>query len=236
MISGAKSSSRQPVADRFGQRVDIDGILVIGRDAAQLRAPSHSAERFLDLVGDARRRRPGILRIERDDEHARAALGFQLLEGGADRGRAVAHRPIDDDGVIAKAPAEPARRDRGAELFGLRPRHRLQRAFVQLPVPDRLIVLAARLGAPRQNDEIEDRPPDQARRIDHAPVGQEFLEIAPHRPVAERVGRAEIDQQDADLSRMRRNVVRRRGNRHEVWTPGRNMKTPDPPRTPRAAG
>ena len=34
--------------------------------------------------------------------------------------------------------------------------------------------------------QVEHRPPDEARRLDHATVGEELLQIAPHRPIVRR--------------------------------------------------
>ena len=54
-------------------------------------------QRLERLVADRRGRGGAILRIERDDENAVAAVGLQRFDALADRRLPVAHRPIDDD-------------------------------------------------------------------------------------------------------------------------------------------
>ena len=53
-------------ADGAGERVDIDGIVVIGRGDANRRLPAHRLQRLERLVADRRRRSGAILRIERE--------------------------------------------------------------------------------------------------------------------------------------------------------------------------
>ena len=77
-------------------------------------------------------------------------------------------------------------------------------------VPDLVVVAALAAGPHGQDDEIEHQPPLEAVFLDHAAVGEKFLQIAPHRPVVGRVRRAEIDQQHADAARDRRMVLRAR--------------------------
>ncbi len=190
--SGSKSSF--PSEARVARhRLDIDGIVVIGRGDAQGRLPAQALQRLERLVADRRRRRRAILGIERNDENAVAALFLQRFEPLGDRRLAVAHRPVDLDASLAR----PGRQ-RVPEPFRLGAGDRFQRAFVAFAVPDRSIVAPPDGWPSRQDDEVEDRPPDEPGRLDDAPVGQEFLEVAAHRPVVGRLGRAEIDQQRAD--------------------------------------
>jgi len=49
-----------------------------------------------------------------------------------------------------------------------------------------------------QDDAVQHEPPDRAVHLDDAAVGQEFLEVAPHRPVAGGFRRAEIDDEHTD--------------------------------------
>ena len=107
---------------------------------------------------------------------------------------AVAHSPLGD-----RLRAEIAGRDPGHELFRLRLRDGAQGAALADPVPDRGIGLAAAGRARCEDNEVEDRQPKPARRFDDPRVGEKFLEIASHRPEIGRVGRAEINQQDADF-------------------------------------
>ena len=143
-------------ARRARQRLDIDGIVVIGRGDAQGRLPAQALQRLERLVADRRRRRRAILGIERNDENAVAALFLQRFEALGDRRLAVAHRPVDLDASLAR----PGRQ-RVAEPFRLGAGDRFQRAFVAFAVPDRSIVAPPGGWPSRQDDEVEDRPPDE---------------------------------------------------------------------------
>jgi hypothetical protein len=46
---------------------------------------------------------------------------------------------------------------------------------------------------------MQHRPPRDGRDLDHPRIGQELGEITPHGRRRRFIGRAEIDQQDADL-------------------------------------
>ena len=182
--------------------LDIDGIVVIGRGDAQASAASASSS--------ARRtpcRRPSRWsRRNIGDRAARAGCG-RSPPPAARRGarRSPACRSASPNRPRQRPPGSRPPAERVGELFGLRARDGLQRALVALLVPDRLVVLAlAAAGARDRMIEIEDRPPQPARRLDDAPVGQEFLEIAPHRPIVGRLRRAEIDEQHADPPAWRR--------------------------------
>ena len=74
-----------------------------------------------------------------------------------------------------------------------------KRAFVQLVVPDQLVVRAGGKGALGQDDQLQQRLPHPAGIIDHPLVRQELVQIAPHRPVVIVVRRAEVGQQHPDL-------------------------------------
>ena len=70
-------------------------------------------------------------------------------------------------------------------------------------VPDLLVI--ARLG-PRpgvEDDAVQDQLPQQALILDHARIGQELPQIDPHAPGVGGVGRAEIDQEHADMRQLR---------------------------------
>ena len=87
------------------------------------------------------------------------------------------------------------------KFFGLRPRNRLQRRFVLLDVPDFLVVARLGAGPASQDDPIEDELPDQPLILDHARVGQKFLQIDTYALGVGGIGRAEIDEEDADALR-----------------------------------
>src|SRR6185312_16030079 len=84
---------------------------------------------------------------------------------------------------------------------------RLYRAFVLFIVPYGRVVAPLACRTNGQDDEIQDRPPFPSRLLDNPLVGEEFLEVAPHRPIARAVGRAEIEQEDTDASDLNRRVV-----------------------------
>ena len=106
---------------------------------------------------------------------------------GAMAGIGVAHGPVDDDAL--------ARQRRAASFSACERVMVLSGPSSRSRVPDLGVVLALAAGADGQDDQVEDRPPFPARLLDHAPVGEELLQIAPHRPVAGAVGRAEVEQQ-----------------------------------------
>src|SRR5262249_36668951 len=75
----------------------------------------------------------------------------QRIEAPGDRGIAVAHRPVDEHAILERG----GRR----KFFGLRARDGFQRRFIELPVPD-LVVVAPLPSRPyRANDQVECAPP-----------------------------------------------------------------------------
>ena len=193
MISGLNGKRRQMRVDRDRQRLDIIRIVVIRRRHPQGRLRPHLAEHPEHLVADGSRCRGRILRIERHHQQPVAALRRQRVDARADRRIAIAHRPIDHDMVVV--------RDGGGELLALCARNGLERRFVFLGVPDFPVVarLAGRAGA--QDDAVQRQLPQQPLILDHPRIGQEFLEIDPHAAGVGGIGRAEIDQQNADALR-----------------------------------
>ena len=104
-----------------------------------------------------------------------------------DAGIAVAHRMIDAD--------VRSSRSRSASRLALRD-DRERRAFVG----PHLAIGFRRLSRPgAQDDAVQDRLPRDCGDFDDARVAEEFGEIAPDRARLGRVGRAEVDQQHADL-------------------------------------
>ena len=187
--------------DRPRQRLDIDRLVMIGRNRAHRRHEPCRHERFERLVVHRRRGRRRILRIEREDEDTVASLLAQRGHALVDRRLAVPHPPVADDLRVAGQGL--------GELFGLRTRIGAQIALVALLVPDRFISLAD-LARPRVQDDAEqDRVPHCLGPFDHALVGQELLQIAPHRCVVGAVRRSQIDQQHPDLLDLHGRMVRR---------------------------
>ena len=86
---------------------------------------------------------------------------------------------------------------RSRKRFGLAMRDDAQRrAFVG---PDLVVRLGGFLRAGAQDDPVEDRLPGELRDFDDPRVAQELGEVAADRARFGRVGRAEVDQEHADL-------------------------------------
>ena len=201
MTSGVKSSLAEVAPHRVRHRFDIGGVVVIAGGDAHRRLPAHFHERAEGLIGGRRRRRRGVLRIERHQQDAIAALVHQRADAAVGRRIGVAHGEVDLDAV--------GHAERDGELLGLRARDGLERALVALVVPDGLVVLAFAARAHGEDDQVEDRPPLPARHLDDALVGEELLEVAAHRPIVGAVGRAEVEQQHADAPAAHVRVARR---------------------------
>ncbi len=195
---GRERQLRERVLQRGRDRSDIDRIVVIGRRDAQRRLPAHGHELAEGLVAHGRRRRRRVLWIERHQQEPLAALFGERGDARANRGIAVAHRPVDDDARAA---------ERRGELFGLRARDGLERGFVPLAIPDRVIVAALGARTRGQDDAVEHELPEERIVLDHARVGQELPQVAAHRPEIGRVRRSEIDEQHADPSRPHRRMI-----------------------------
>ena len=120
-------------------------------------------------VGDGRRRRRRILRIQRQRHHALDALRFQPVQHRLQRRLAVAHG-------VDHAHCRQVRLHGSGQALRI---DRQRRAFGQ-PDPG---VLGRRLGsAQRQDHEVQQRAPQPARQLHHAAVVQEFRQVTPHRP------------------------------------------------------
>ena len=193
----------QALADRIGHRGDVDRVVVIGRRHPHGRLPAHVHQGAERLVAGRGRGRGSVLRVERHQQDPVAALVEQRLEPVGHLRLAVAHRPVDHDGI-------PHRR---LQALALAAGGRLERPLVAGVVPDAGVVAALRPRALGQDDQVEQRPPDQPGHLDDPPVRQELLEVAPHRPVAGALGGAEVHQQDADAAPCDLRVVGREAAR-----------------------
>jgi hypothetical protein len=106
-----------------------------------------------DFVDDGCGGAGGVLRVERDDQDARAAGGAHGVELAADRRLAVAHGPAHVELALAGV-GEKAGQQLGL-LFGV---DLERRAFVGPHAG----VFFGRLGGPGvQDDAVEDQPPDR---------------------------------------------------------------------------
>ncbi|MPL60861.1 hypothetical protein SDC9_06423 [bioreactor metagenome] len=187
--------------DRLRERVDIARpVEIFGRGAGGGRALLRHQRAEEGVVrGGARGAR--VLRVKREEQDLLAARLHHPLDHRGGRGIAIAHAEIDHH-----AGAE-ARLDCLAQLRDLALGDRHQRAFIRLGVPDRAVIRPRGEGALRQDDELQQRLPFPRRDVDHPLVREEFVQIAPHRPVVGRIRRAEIGKEHPDLRLRHRRVV-----------------------------
>src|SRR5262249_17988299 len=145
-----------------------------------------------NLIASGRGRCRAVLRIERDDEDALAALHDESAEFRCDRGMAIAHRPVDHE-------MGAQRLERAGELFGLRAGDGLEWGFVFFVIPDLGVVARLPTRPDGQDDAGENELPQRPLILDHPRIGKKFLEIAAHGGRIGGLRGAEIDQQHADL-------------------------------------
>ncbi len=121
----------------------------------------------------------------------------------ATSGIAVAHRELDRDKI-------------GRQPHGLQPlpeQSQQQRPLLDavdqqrraVLAPDHRVLLRRLRRAAAQDPAVQDGQPDRARNLDHARIRQELGEVPAHGRRRRRVGRAQVDEQHADL---RRAIVR----------------------------
>ncbi|MNS79618.1 hypothetical protein D3C72_1132780 [compost metagenome] len=137
-------------------------------------------------VVDGSRRRTRVLRIGRQDGDALAAFAFQLGQHFRQGRRTVAHGHGHRHAVMA-ALSQGA----GQQLGLLLRMHFQRRTFTR---PDRRVFLRRLARAERQDDQVQDEPPDDARNLHHARIRQELLQVTPHGRRGRRIGRAQVDQ------------------------------------------
>jgi hypothetical protein len=89
---GGEVERRKPGFHRCFQRVQISGIVVIGRQETQRRLPAQRSQMLAHGIDHRRRRRGAILGIKRRDQYALASGGLQRIDRRADRRFAVPHR------------------------------------------------------------------------------------------------------------------------------------------------
>ena len=161
--------------------------------AAHCRLVAYTRQRRADRIERGSRGARRVLRVQRQNQDAVAALLLHVVERGRHRRRAVAHRVFDDQRCFYPLAKVAAQHPRLA--FGVRAQGRAVRA------PDLRVALSRALGPERQDDQIQYQPPQRPRNFDHARIGQEFTQVTAHRRRGRRIGRAEVDQQDAALRR-----------------------------------
>ena len=175
------------LADAVGQRGDVAGIIMKVLHEAQGRDRAPAQELAGDHVEDGAAGRARILRIERQHQDPVEAARPQLAQRLHHRRLAIAHRPGHLDQATALLQLV-------AQRPGLLPGVDEQRRAIGLP--DRAVLLARFLRAPRQHQTVQDRPPLPARLLHHPRVGQELPQVATHIRRLGRIGGAKLDQQD----------------------------------------
>src|SRR5262249_31180250 len=180
-------------ARRGSQRLEINRVVVIGWRDPHRGLVAHARKRAKNFITRGRRCCRAILRIERDDEDALTGLRDELAELGSDRWMAVTHGPLDHE-----LPAEQL--ERAGKFYGLRAGEGGERGFVAFVVPDPGVVARFFAWPNRQDHGVEDELPQRPLILDHPRVAEKFLQIAPHGSGIGGLGRAEIDEQHADLA------------------------------------
>lgn len=171
-------------------RVDEARVCVELGDQAQARYGRQGAGGGEEGVRRAGRRCAAVLGVQRDRDDVVAAGLLEAGQGEPQRGVAVAHA---QDDLVALAQA-------GLE----RPRQRLavQQQRRALGGPDLLVGVRAAGGPGAQDDAVQQQPAGRRVHVEHARVGQELRQVAPHGGHVGRVGGAEVDEQDAFHGRL----------------------------------
>ena len=199
--------------DGAGQGVDVAGGVVVVVHEPQLGHVAGGGGPGVDGVKHAGRGGGRILRVQRQDEDARGALGLQRIELAGDGRVAVAHGVAHQHRVACLA--QPAAQQRG--LLG-----RPVRQGRALGRPD-AGVFGGRLGRARaQDDAVQDGHPQQLGDLHHAVVTQKLRQIAAHGRGRGFVGRAQVAQQHSGAVGL---AVGERGfgveGRHAAFSPTR---------------
>ncbi len=178
------------VAHALRQRAEVAGMIVEMPHRADRRLIAHAGKAAEGGVQGGCRGAGGILGVERHQQDAVAVLGLYFLQLVRDRGPAVAHRVVHHQRE-PDALAEVAAQQRHLAL-GVHPE---RGALVH---PDPGVALCRGPGPRGEHEQMQNRPPHEARNLDHPRVGQKLLQIGAHCGRGRRFRRAEIDQQDAD--------------------------------------
>ncbi len=155
-----------------GQGGDVAWVVVVLGHEAQRRHAARVAGPLQQLVGDAGGGGRRVLRVHRQHQHLRHACFTQLVHHRGDAGVAVAHGVAHHEVVAARG-----------ELLGHAAACRAVHTASGEPSAIQTVAyLAAERRRPRaQDDAVQDRPPRQARDLDHARVAEEFGQVAAQR-------------------------------------------------------
>jgi len=173
---------------RLRERLDVAGVVVPVAHEPQLGhvAPSH--ELGGHGVEHGSRGAGAILGVERYHEQASQTFFFHAGEHFGHARFAIAHGPAHERFAPALGPMgfQRVREPLGIDFE--------RRAFVE---PDAGVLLRVRLGAARQNEEVQNRLPQPARQLDDARIGEEFAQERTHGLRGGGGRGAEIDEQHA---------------------------------------
>src|SRR5690606_17709717 len=173
-------------ADTVGQRLEIQGVQVIAFDKTDFRDVAQRGGSLVEGIPNRRGGGGGVLGIQGQNQNSLNPFRLESVQGRGDGRVAIGHGVFNPD-LIAKVCLQALGQamvlllgndlDRGA-------------AFE----PDLLVFGNQPLGAERQNNQIQNQPPDQARGGRHAAVVVELLEVAADRLALRCVGCAKVDQ------------------------------------------
>ena len=178
---------------------DVGVLLPVLVDHAQLGQPAPAGEFGRDALEDRGRGGGRILRVHRQHQQPLHVVAAQPLERVRDRGIAVGHGEFDPHAVAAAFGEPPG------QPLGERPRFDQQRRALRCP--HLLVGVCAPLRTGAQDDAVQYQPPQRPRRLDDARVPEELREVAAHGRGRGLVGRAEVDEQDAEPGRRAMAVV-----------------------------
>ncbi len=183
--------------DRRRQCGDINGMPVVILDHGDCRQVALPGQPACQGIVDRPRRRCRILGKQRQHNHLLDTARTQFFQRTGNRRITVTHRRQHMDVRLRQAGCELALHQR--TLLAQDAAHRR----IALGVPDAAIQGGHPTRPERQDEGIENQPPDGARHFDHAGVGKEFTQVAPHGGRRRRIGSAKIGQQDTQLATRR---------------------------------
>ena len=169
-------------------RLDESGGVVEGAHGGNGRKVGQAPD---DLERFLHRRPRGCRRVlgKQRDHHDVAAIGaHKLLDRRCDRRKPVAHAerdPVADSQLGLQTFRQSLRMDhqRGA-----------------LRQPDLAVGASGPTRPKRQDHQIQQKRPDEARKVEHAWIRQKFAQEAPHIAHAGRIGRTQLEQQNTNRS------------------------------------
>ena len=202
------------VVDALRQRTNVAGVVVERVDEPQRRHATCGSKIGVHRIERRRGRARRVLRIQRQDKNLFAVDGAKLVERRGNRRLSVPHAELDRTQVRRQAfLLEPLSQIAVQQHLLLDAVHEQRRPVVG---PDRRIFRSRPRGPHAQHHAVQQRLPCDVRNLHDARIRQEFTEVAPHRLEIGAIGRAEIDQHDADLACPLARLCRRMARRQRV--------------------